>query len=241
VLGLWGNPSIGGEFYSSFSHGANTAYLNYDPDYPLILSFDFNTLPFSACLIAQLIGNELKIIDEIALESPNNRPINVINEFKRLYPSHKTGIWITGDASGKNESVRTSAGVIDFTLIFNELKNYIGVKDCVPSRNANVFQRGEFINTLFQLDLDCRVMINENCENLIEDLVNVKKAEDGLKLKKRIKDKTTGQSFEEHGHFSDAFDYAICTFLKSHFTKFLNVNEETILSIGERHEASNLF
>jgi PBSX family phage terminase large subunit len=242
VLGLWGNPVVGGEFYSTFNHEINTGFVRYNPEYPLILSFDFNTLPFSACLICQLIDKELRVIDEICLDHPNNRPLHVIKEFKRKYSHHKSGIWITGDASGKNESVRSDAGVNDYTAILNELKNYVGVKDFTPSKNHNVFQRGEFINALLAQELPFKVIINEDNEHLIEDLINVKRAEDGTKLKKRITDKTTGQSYEPFGHLSDAFDYAICTFLKDELRRYLKAgDDDIILSVGDRHVSSNLF
>lgn len=241
VLGLWGNPSIGGEFYSSFNHSKNTSPVAYDAEYPVILSWDFNVLPFSACLVGQLVGKELRLVDEIALDHPNNRPLNVIKEFKRRYPNHLSGVFVTGDASGKNNSTRTEDGVNDYTGIFEELRRYSGVKDSVPSKNPNVFQRGEFINALFAGDIpETYLAINESCENLIEDLINLKRDEDGTKLKKRVKDKDTGQSMEQYGHMSDALDIMVCVFLKNDFKKFLR-GGETVLHVGNSYISPNLF
>src|SRR5690606_33668017 len=57
VLGKWGNLSGGGEFYNGFDIIKNTKKgIKYNPDYPIILSFDFNAFPYSACLVCQLIG-----------------------------------------------------------------------------------------------------------------------------------------------------------------------------------------
>lgn len=155
VLGNFGNDQTGGGFYSSFNPGSNTSTgIYYNPELPLILSWDFNVLPFSACVIGQLSGKTLTIIDEIALEHPYNRPVNVVREFKNRYKHHYSGVYVTGDASGKNNSTRTTNGVNDYTIIFDELKQYIGVKDNVPSKNQNVFQRGEFINAIFAADLN---------------------------------------------------------------------------------------
>lgn len=234
VLGNFENDLTGGGFYSSFDYVSNTSsVLEYDPDLPLLISWDFNVLPFSACIIAQLKGKQLFIIDEIALTHPYNRPVNVIREFKRRY-DHTCGIYVTGDASGKNNSTRTTDGVNDYTAIFEELRSYIGVRDFVPSKNPNVFQRGEFINAIFAGDTDITVLIHERCENLIADLINIKRAEDGTKLKKRIKDKSTGQTMEEYGHMSDALDLLICQFLKEDFTKYIHGASRPIIGVGDR-------
>lgn len=56
VLGNFGSDQTGGEFYASFNAGTTVTYVSYDAEYPLILSWDFNVLPFSACLIGQLTG-----------------------------------------------------------------------------------------------------------------------------------------------------------------------------------------
>jgi phage terminase large subunit len=242
VLGNFGSDIQGGGFYSSFNPGTNTSTgVKYNPDLPLLMSWDFNVLPYSACIIGQLSGKTLTIVDEIALQHPYNRPINVVREFIRRYQHHCSGVYVTGDASGKNNSTRTTDGVNDYTIIFNELKQFVGVKDHVPTRNPNVFQRGEFINSIFNSDVeDVRVPISDSCENLIQDLLNIKRAEDGTKLKKRIKDKATGQSMEEYGHMSDALDIMICQFLKEELRIFLK-GGDLLLSVGGSFTSSNLF
>jgi phage terminase large subunit len=242
VLGNFGSDQTGGGFYASFNPAINTKPdLRYNPDLPIIMSHDFNVLPFSACIIGQLSGKTLTIIDEIALEHPYNRPINVVREFKNRYKHHYSGIYVTGDASGKNNSTRTADGVNDYTVIFEELKNYVGVKDMVPSKNPNVFQRGEYINAIFSGDVEgVSVLVNDSCENLIQDLLNIKRAEDGTKLKQRVKDKITLQSYERWGHCSDALDLVICQFLKEDFKNYLK-GGDLHLSVGSAYVSSTLF
>ncbi|HTF18139.1 MAG TPA: PBSX family phage terminase large subunit [Chryseolinea sp.] len=241
VLGNFGSDQTGGEFYASFNAGTTVTNVSYDPEYPLILSWDFNVLPFSACLIGQLTGKTLNIINEIALESPFNRPINVMQELKRRYPHHYSGIYVTGDASGKANSTRTQDNVNDYTVIFEQLKTYVGVKDFVPSKNANVFQRGEFINALFAGDVEgVQIHIDPSCTKLIEDLSNIKRSEDGSKWKRRIKSKTTGQTFEEYGHMSDALDIMVTQFMKEDFKKYLR-GSNADLHVGSRYVPLNLY
>jgi len=241
VLGNFGSDQTGGEFYSKFGHGRTVKSLQYNSELPLILSWDFNVLPFSACIIATLSGKTLNIIDEIALTHPYNRPVNVIREFVKRYPDHRSGIYITGDASGKNNSTRTENGVNDYTVIFEELRHYIGVKDHVPPKNPNVFQRGEFINALFSGDVaSAEIFIDERCHNLIQDLLNIKSDQDGTKLKKRVKDKITTQSMELWGHMSDALDIMVCQFLKDDFKNYLRGGDAT-LHVGNAYTSSNLY
>lgn len=246
VLGNFGNDKLGGEFYSSFNAGENTSdLLRYDPELPLILSFDFNVLPFSACIVGQIHSDgdrkQLNIIHEFALEHPNNRPIHVIEKFKVMFPHHYSGIYVTGDASGKNNSTRTEAGVNDYTPILDGLKHYVGVKDMVPSKNPNVFQRGEFINSIFDNQVEnATVLINSTCEKLIEDLSNIKRQADGTKQKKKVKDKITGSSIEQYGHMSDALDIMITTFFKNDFKKYMK-GGETTLHVGEAYVSNNLY
>lgn len=242
VLGNFGSDQTGGGFYSGFNFGDNTtSTATYNPELPLILSWDFNVLPYSACVIGQLSGKTLSIIDEIALTHPYNRPINVVKEFKRRYLYHLSGVYVTGDASGKNNSTRVDAGSNDYTVIFQELKDYIGVKDFVPSKNPNVFQRGEYINAIFSKEVSgVTVTVSEKCENVIQDFVNVKVAEDGTKQKKRIKDRITQQSFEQYGHMSDATDLMITQFLKEDFKRYLKAGD-VMLSVGNPFTSTNLY
>lgn len=242
VLGEWTDEKTDGGFYSSFNPGINTSpNANYNPLLPIITSHDFNVLPTSAAVICQISGKTLTVIDEIALKHPLNRPVNVVRELKRRYPNHVTGIYVTGDASGRANSTRTAHGVNDYTIIFNELKDYVGVRDFTPSANPNIFQRGEYINAIFAGEVEgVNVIINERCETLIQDLLNVKRAEDGTKLKKRIRDKATQQTYEPWAHHSDCLDIAICQFLKEDFKKFLK-GGDLLISVGSPYLSNNVY
>lgn len=164
-----------------------------------------------------------------------------MQEFKRRYSHHYSGIYVTGDASGKANSTRTQDSVNDYTVIFEELKTYVGVKDYVPSKNANVFQRGEFINALFAGDVEgVQIYIDPRCTKLIEDLSNIKRSEDGSKWKRRVKSKTTGQTFEEYGHMSDGLDIMVTQFMKEDFKKYLRGNEVS-LNVGAAYDSTTLY
>jgi phage terminase large subunit len=64
TLGQWGNKMTGGLFYKMFDRGKSITDLEYNPNLPLWISFDFNVNPGMHCVISQIEGKTLKIIDE---------------------------------------------------------------------------------------------------------------------------------------------------------------------------------
>ena len=81
--------------------------------------------------------------------------------------------------------------------------------------------RGNFINTLFNEGFNnSSIVISDKCKHLMNDLLFLKEASDGTKLKEKVKDKETGSTFEKYGHHSDAMDYAICEILRDEFQQY---------------------
>ncbi|NLZ31330.1 MAG: hypothetical protein GX885_11440, partial [Methanomicrobiales archaeon] len=107
---VYGNPfmTLGGEFYSSFNRLKHVGRVVYDPDKPLHISFDQNSVPYNSCSIWQFEDKDdiwySYCIDEIALENPRNSTEEVCDEILLRYASHKTGLYYYGDASGRNRS-----------------------------------------------------------------------------------------------------------------------------------------
>lgn len=243
VYGIWGNDSFGGECYHKFNIAGNCRKNLYDPDLPLLLSFDFNSMPHSSVIVCQLKDSQLMVLEEITGEHPNNRPIHLCKTFIDKYGKHQSHIWVCGDSSGKADSHKyLEAGTNDYTLIFDALKPvFRTVKDCVLSKNASVVQRLEFINNVFAKDAICRVWIDETrCPKLIEDLLYIKANNEGSKLKQKVKDKKTGATYEKLGHLSDTLDYAVTTFLKDDFQKFLKIGEP-VLRVGPAYLPPSLW
>lgn len=71
-------------------------------------------------------------------------------------------------------------------------------------------------------------------------MLYLKANNEGGKLKQKVKDKKTGATYEKLGHLSDTLDYAVTTFMRDDFQKFLSVGE-TVLHVGERHISSYLY
>jgi len=211
---IYANPFVkaGGEFYSSFDRILHTGNLNYIPEYPLHISFDFNVVPYITMEISQTVRKdktlEVRFIDEICLPSPDNKTDKLCREFESRYRDKlKRGLYYYGDATGKNQDTR---GLNDWQIIENTLRVYLNnFSKRVPYRNPAVSARRAFINNLLDGKHNVKIIIDKKCKELIRDLEFVKEDATGHKLKEVVKDKNTGQSYEKYGHASDAMDYKL--------------------------------
>ncbi len=232
-LGYWGNKQSGGLFYKLFDRAKNTSSkIGYNPDLALHLSFDFNVNPYMSATVWQIVGKVAYCIDEIAMVTPKNTTKGVCEEFIRRYMSHNAGLFIYGDPSGRNEDTRTEKGFNDYTIIQNELIQFKPVSR-VASKHPPVVMRGNFINTIFAEGFEgVNIVISEKCKLYINDLLFLKEASDGTKLKEKTKDKESGVSYEKYGHFTDNADYFICQAFESEFNMYQHGKAPTRRSYG---------
>lgn len=220
-LGNWGNKQLGGLFYKKFDIGKNTKVNEYRPDLPLHVSFDFNVNPYMSCTIWQLQENTAYNIDEIACSSPNNDTRSVCREIMYRYRNHRTGMFIYGDPSGRQEDTRSEQGFNDYTIIENELAQF-RPELRIANAHPPVHMRGQFINSIFDYNFNgLYIYINEKSVYLKNDLLFGKEAADGTKHKEKVKG-DNGTSYEKYHHHSDSFDYFICEAWNEHFETYQN-------------------
>lgn len=222
ALAEWGKLDTGAEFYKSFKINLNVGPVTYNPKQPLHLSFDENVNPYLSCTIWQGIGNDVRCIDEIALEAPKNTLEYTLTEFQKRYPNHEGGVYIYGDATSRKADVKLEKGYNFFTIIAKGLAKY-NPQTRVPLANPAVMVRGIFINQVFQGRFPgVTITIGENCKKTIQDIRYTKEAADGTKLKETVKDPKTGVRYEPYGHLSDTMDYFVCFYMQSKFNEFLH-------------------
>lgn len=229
ALGEWGVIRTGSEFFGSFNRGKHTAEVAYDPNLPIHLSVDSNVLPYITCTYWQIAtdGNKFDIrqIGETCAESPNNTVRKAAKLVAgRLHEFGSDKVFLHGDASTK-----AANNIDDEKRSFHDLfidtlqKEGVEVIDCVSNKNPSVAMSGEFINAIFDSILpELSIVIDERCIISIEDYMSVQKDVNGAILKTKIKNKTTMQTYEEHGHISDTFRYLVIDILKDQFTQFSN-------------------
>jgi len=223
VEGNWDiQLKTGGEFYKNFEINDHVKHTRYDPNLPIHISWDDNVNPYLPCGIFQIEGKDIRMIDEIAGVTPNNTVKSVCNEIIRKYKSHDSGVFIYGDATANKQDTKLEKGYNFYTLIMDYLVEFNPTNRVLRS-NPSVVMRGNWINTVFETQLHgINITIGENCKKTITDFVSLKEAPDGSKLKETAKDPTTGAKYQKYGHFSDLFDYLICTAFNDDYLSYLN-------------------
>ena len=215
----------GGEFYKSFAMDDHIVDVEYNPDLPLHISFDENVNPYITATAWQVYGDnkkELKQISEFCLTSPNNTLSKLCQAIDAEFYSHKSGMFIYGDATSKKQDTKLEKGHNFFTLIRDYLTKFRPVLR-VPSANPSVVMRGNFINQVLEKGFDgVSIAISSNCKNTIKDYINVKEDNDGTKKKQKIMNAETKVSYEQFGHTSDANDYFIIECVKSSYLLYQN-------------------
>lgn len=229
ALGEWGVIRIGSEFFGSFNRGNHTGETLYDPELPIHLSIDSNVLPYISISYWQIHtgGGKTKImqIDETCAESPNNSARKAAKLVaKRLRELGAFKVYLHGDASTRAANTIDDDKRSFLDLFISTLqKEGVEVIDCVGNKNPNVSMTGEFINAIFdKMFEDIEILIGEHCNVSIEDYLSVQKDMNGAILKTKIKNKTTGQTYEEYGHISDTFRYLVADVLSNEFIIFSN-------------------
>lgn len=220
TLGRWGNKVVGGRFYAEFRRESHTIsfrdrtrigmYTGYNREWPLHITFDFNVRPYMTLVIAQMMNNNLFIIDEIAATEPNNSTPNICRMFMAKYSDHVGSVFVYGDPAGRSESTRFEQSTNEYSIITRALGD-LKVRTRVDRKAPPVELRGQFINEIFKNNFGgIRILVDDSCTNMIDDLMYCQEASDGTKFKQRIRDKESNLTHELRGHFTDALDYMLC-------------------------------
>jgi len=218
ALGEWGVIRTGSEFFGSFNMGAHTSAVEYNPDYPIHVSVDNNVLPYISISLWQYVntdGQHISQFGEICAESPDN---TVKRAGKRLADRLRQlryfdKLYLHGDASTRaantiDDEKRSWLDLFIFTLE----REGVEVVDCVGDKNPSVAMTGEFINAILEGEVPgIDITIGKDCSNSIEDYLSVQKDANGAILKTKVKNKTTNQTYEEHGHLCFTADTIVAT------------------------------
>jgi hypothetical protein len=234
VNGNWDiQLKTGGEFYKDFEIDKHVDNCRYNPSLPLHISWDDNVNPYLPCGIFQIEGKELRMIDEISGVTPNNTVKGVCNEILKRYQGHQSGMFVYGDATANKQDTKLENGYNFYRLIMENLAIYRPTNRVTKS-NPSVVMRGNFINSVFQRNVEgLTFKIGENCKTSINDLIMLKEASDGTKHKEMATDPKTGTRFQKVGHFSDLFDYIVCSAFGSEFQSYLRGSQNIGIRIGK--------
>ncbi|MDE5871953.1 MAG: phage terminase large subunit [Muribaculaceae bacterium] len=202
----------------------------YDPLKPLILSFDFNVVPYMTSLAFQVDyeKKELYVLEEILgrpEDKENNTP-KLADKVSNKYLSerHMGGLVITGDPAGLQRSTQTEDGVNNYSILLQHIHPSLHAYKNIFPKQPPQAPRLNFINKVLEGKTEWKIKADMRCRRLTEDFIYQRKNEDGTKEKKKITDPNLGVKYEKYGHCSDAFDYGVCLLLGDQWKKFQNGN-----------------
>lgn len=229
ALGEWGVIRTGSEFFGSFHRGRHSGEHPYISDLPIHISVDNNVLPYISVSYWQVdLSTGIKIwqFHETCAESPNN----TVKKSSKLVGKYLKDIgycdkvYLHGDASTKAANSIDDKKRSWMDLFIDTLqKEGFEIEDKVGNKNPSVAMTGEFINAIFdEIVPGIEIGIDESCPVSIEDYMSVQKDANGAILKTKVKNKTTMQTYEEHGHLSDTFRYVVADLCHEEYTAFSN-------------------
>lgn len=234
ALGEWGVIQTGSEFFSSFERGKHAGIVEYNPTLPVHISVDNNALPYITITYWQVSYNDGIHIRQIA-ETCAEPPINTVGKAASEVASRLKGMGVHsvilhGDASTKAANTIDEEKRSWMDIFIDSLKKHgIEVEDCVGNKNPSVILSGEYINRIYageEKGID--IMVSEKCTRSITDYMTVQKDANGGMLKTKVKNKTTGQTYEDKGHLSDTKRYFVIDVLKEEFKRFANFRKRNV-------------
>jgi hypothetical protein len=184
---------------------------------------DFNVVPYISATISQIyLSDGIYYVEtqrEYALSAPHNNSEDLSNRILLDFQNHKGGCFIYGDASGANRQTVSKTHKHNYSVIESILKPLLHPNsNRVTKRNPPLIKRRDFANKLFAEGYPIRQIIDPSCKHLITDFEFIKEAPDGGKLKEKVKDSNTGETYEKLGHLCDNWDYLVCAAFDMYFS-----------------------
>ena len=208
------------EFLKQFKSEKHVGEFAYNSNLPLHISFDENVLPYLTCNVFQVENGNLRQIDEIMLKDPLNTLKDTCEEFMKRYGTNTHGLFVYGDATSKKQDTKLQKGQNFYLLIKGYLSKLKPIFR-VPKANPSVLMSRNFTNDLLAGQIEgVTFAVDSKCRNSINDYQYCTEDEEGKVNKKVIRDKVTGQSYQEFGHATDVLRYILTAMFMDKYKKF---------------------
>ena len=151
----------------------NVKPIEYQPDMPLHLTWDFNVDPMS-CICAHKTKDKVFFFDEFILENASTE--YTINEVIKSYPNHRGSIIINGDASGDNRSTQSER--TNYVIIRNALRRHYPMNPIqlhLRPFNPRIKNRiAAFNNMVVDYTGARRIIVDPKCKWFLYNIENLK-------------------------------------------------------------------
>lgn len=203
---IYGSPiaKTGGEFYHAYERSKHVKQCYYKPELPLHITFDFNVKPYITSLVWQIemVENRYKVrcIKSFCLKAPKNNAEDLSETIRDYYSDHMEGIFLYGDATGKNTSSVTREFKHHYQVIKHILVKFLhNSSDRVGRYNYPRVKRRDFVNKALAGGYSLDIEIDPSNKELLMDLEFCKEDLDGGKKKDKVTD-SLGDTYEKYGH-----------------------------------------
>jgi len=239
LKGNWdAQEKTGAEYLKEFDRDKHVIRnLLYNPELPLHLSFDENVNPHITCGVWQIVTGkdgvrECRQIAEITPRPPVNTRANACRMVEKMFPAHKTGMFIYGDATSQKGETGKEYGENFFTDIRAGLRKYNPAMR-VPSKNPPVVAKGGFMDMILEKEYrKIRIRVDDNCEVSVNDYAYALEDAEGGISKKKVTNPDTKVQYEEHGHAIDQMTYFICQAFAGDFAFYQNGSQNPTYETG---------
>lgn len=222
ALGEWGSIKTGGEFLHAFDSNRHIRHVDIIPGLPIHVSIDNNVLPYISVSFFQIEGSALRQFHEICAEDPMNTVTKAAEMTVTYLKSigYRDVVYLYGDASTKARNTIDDEKRSFLDKFVEGLETVYHVEERIPRGNPSVPMSGEFLNYILNGGGGMSFMVDDECRKSIVDYNNAKKDVNGGILKARVKDKSTGQSFEKYGHLTDCLRYVAVEAFNTAYVEF---------------------
>jgi len=214
---VYGSPiaKTGGEWFKRFDRLKHCKPLEYDPNYPIHISLDFNVTPYMTLLVSQFIPNKetnrmaWRTLKEYCLENPLNDTESICTEFLYDYAGNINTLFYTGDPSGKDRNTLAKDIEHNYSQLEKILINYLNNNsDRVLRGHPRLVRCRDFFAKMMTGSYSIDIEIDDRyCPNLVTDMEFLKEDINGAYKKEKVKNPTTGETYEKYGHCADAWRY----------------------------------
>lgn len=225
---IYGCPvaKSGGEWWNKFSREKHVKHgLKIDKEYPVHLSVDENVTPYMTMLVSQFVDKGDKVVwrtlKEFCLSNPENNAESLSEAFIFEYAGEFEGLYYTGDATSKKRSTLRKGNEHIYDVmdeILHEMLNPNSRR--VLRSNPSVSKCRTFFNRMLSgYYPNIEIEIDSSCVNLLADMEFLIEDPKGGYKKKMYKNSITGETYQKHGHCSDAYRYQGVTSFPDEFEK----------------------
>jgi hypothetical protein len=237
---IYGYPfsKTGGEYYPYFERVKHVEEVEYNPELPVHVTFDFNVLPYMTLICAQVEyypayfdknGQQyefwreglkegevmqIRFFREYCMATPYNTTEEVCNAFSMDFQQYSPEVYYYGDASGRRRL--EGLALNNYSIVERVLHRFIhNGSDRVNRQNVEVLKRRDLLNRILAGKYPyVELVFDPSLKETIRDFEFLKQDANG-KMKEKAKDPSSGAVYEKIGHTSDAVEYLV-TYLCKH-------------------------